>query len=160
MALTPIGQRAVYETSPRAKRSLTLSRNCRVSRYYQIIHVNMVRLWKCEICSIFIALSLKELVRQIGVEHAGMPNFKVRCGIDGCTEEYCKMNSFRKHLRTCYSNVYSNSNTGDSVNISEQQTSIIHNENEQEWNLHEENQSNEINDEVVHDERETNQVCI
>ena len=46
------------------------------------------------------------------------------------------------------------------MNISEQQTSIIHNENEQEWNLHEENQSNEINDEVVHDERETNQVCI
>ena len=120
----------------------------------------MARLWKCEICSIFIALSLKELVRHVGVEHAGMPNFKVRCGVDGCPEEYCKMNSFRKHLRTCHSNVYNNSDSGDSVNISEQQTSIIHSENEQEWNLHEENQSNEINDEVVHDERETNQVCI
>lgn len=35
-----------------------------------------------------------------------MPNFKVKCGVDGCPEQYKKMNSFRKHLRTCHTHEY------------------------------------------------------
>ena len=47
------------------------------------------------------------LVRHISVEHAAMPNFKVKCGVDGCPDEYKNMNSFRKHLRTCHADEYS-----------------------------------------------------
>lgn len=49
------------------------------------------------------------LVRHISVEHAAMPNFIVKCGVDGCPDTYTKMNSFRKHLRTCHADEYSNS---------------------------------------------------
>ena len=36
-----------------------------------------------------------------------MPNFKVTCGVDGCPDKHTKMNSFRKHLRTCHAKEYS-----------------------------------------------------
>lgn len=47
------------------------------------------------------------LVRHISFQHAAKPNFKVKCGVDGCPEQYKKMNSFRKHLRTCHAHEYS-----------------------------------------------------
>ena len=67
----------------------------------------MAGIWKCEICLLFSALTLKQLVRHISVEHAAMPNFKVKCGVEGCPDEYKRMNSFRKHLRTCHAHEYS-----------------------------------------------------
>ena len=67
----------------------------------------MARVWKCEICLFFTTITLKMLVRHVAVEHASKPNFKVKCGVDGCPNEYKKMNSFRKHLRTCHAAQYS-----------------------------------------------------
>ena len=104
---------------------------------------------------------MKALVRHIGVEHAGMPNFKVKCGVDGCPEQYCKMNSLRKHMRTCHSYVY-NSDTVNDVNF-ERPTVIIDSDNEKQNNLQggSEIDDDEMNDEVIHDERvDINQVCI
>ena len=61
--------------------------------------VNGKFIWKCSICILFFAVTLKDLVRHITIQHAGQPNFSVKCGISGCPEKYTKMNSFRKHLR-------------------------------------------------------------
>lgn len=58
----------------------------------------------------FSALTLKMLVRHISVEHAAMPNFKVICGVDGCPDQYKKMNSFRKHLRLSHADEYCDEN--------------------------------------------------
>ena len=55
--------------------------------------------WPCSLCSVFTTLSLKTLVRHITLRHASQPNFKIRCGVNGCQEQYNKMDSFRKHLR-------------------------------------------------------------
>ena len=44
-----------------------------------------------------------------------MPNFKVKCGVDGCPDEYKKINYFRKYLRTCHANEYSNNANGNDL---------------------------------------------
>lgn len=35
----------------------------------------------------------------IGVVHSSEPNFKLDCGIEGCTRSYDNYYSYRKHLR-------------------------------------------------------------
>ena len=54
--------------------------------------------WSCSICSVFSAIALKTLVRHITLQHASHPNFSIKCGVNGCQEQYKKMDSFRKHL--------------------------------------------------------------
>lgn len=56
-------------------------------------------MWECSICLVFTAIALRTLVRHIAIQHASQPNFKVKCMVDGCLEQYSKMDSFRKHLR-------------------------------------------------------------
>ncbi len=59
----------------------------------------MARMWLCSICLVFSAITLRALVRHIAMQHASQPNFKVTCGINGCPDEYKKIDSYRKHLR-------------------------------------------------------------
>ena len=55
--------------------------------------------WKCVICFVFVALTLKSLLSHINTAHSRNPDSRVICGIDGCTEEYRVYNSFYYHIR-------------------------------------------------------------
>ena len=59
----------------------------------------MVNSWTCTTCFVYQALTLKALVKHVHLQHASQPNFKIRCGVQGCQEEYNKINSLRKYLR-------------------------------------------------------------
>ncbi len=54
--------------------------------------------WKCDICSAFLALTLKELLHHITIMHSNETNFRVKCIVSGCPYEYSKMNSLCYHL--------------------------------------------------------------
>lgn len=51
------------------------------------------------ICFVFVALTLKSLLSHINTAHSRNADFRVICGIDGCTEEYRVFNSFYYHIR-------------------------------------------------------------
>lgn len=55
--------------------------------------------WRCVICFVFVALTLKSLLSHINTTLSRNPDFWVICGIDGCTEEYRVFNSFYYHIR-------------------------------------------------------------
>lgn len=55
--------------------------------------------WRCVICFVFVALTLKSLLSHINTAHSRNVDFRVICGIDGCTEEYRVFNSFFYHIR-------------------------------------------------------------
>lgn len=55
--------------------------------------------WRCVICFVFVALTLKSLLSHINTAHSRNPDFRVICGIEGCTEEYRVFNSFYYHIR-------------------------------------------------------------
>lgn len=60
---------------------------------------NTMACWRCVICFVFVALSLKSLLSHINTAHSRNPDFHVICGIDGCPEEYRVFNSFYYHVR-------------------------------------------------------------
>ncbi|KAM7399882.1 hypothetical protein PAMP_019120 [Pampus punctatissimus] len=55
--------------------------------------------WRCVIFFVFVALTLKSLLSHINTAHSRSPDFRVICGIDGCTAEYRVFNSFYYHIR-------------------------------------------------------------
>lgn len=55
--------------------------------------------WRCVICFVFVALTLKALLSHINTAHGRSQNFHVICGVNGCVEEYHVFNSFYYHLR-------------------------------------------------------------
>lgn len=55
--------------------------------------------WRCVICFVFVALTLKSLLSHINTAHSRNADFRVISGIDGCTEEYRVFNSFYYHIR-------------------------------------------------------------
>lgn len=55
--------------------------------------------WRCVICFVFVALTLKSLLGHINTAHGRNPDFRVICGIDDCPEEYRVFNSFYYHIR-------------------------------------------------------------
>lgn len=55
--------------------------------------------WRCVICFVFMALTLKSLLSHINRAHGRSPDFRVICGIDGCAEEYRVFNSFYYHIK-------------------------------------------------------------
>ena len=59
----------------------------------------MAKMWSCSLSFVLSALTLGALVSHIAMQHASQPNFKVICGINGCPDEYMKIDSYRKHLR-------------------------------------------------------------
>lgn len=56
-------------------------------------------IWRCFICYIFVALTLKHLLSHINTMHSRSPDFRVVCGIDGCANEYRVYNSFYYHIK-------------------------------------------------------------
>lgn len=60
-------------------------------------------IWRCVICYVFVALTLKSLLSHINFAHSRSPDFRVVCGIDGCTREYRVYNSFWYHIRRTHS---------------------------------------------------------
>ncbi|XP_049331198.1 uncharacterized protein LOC125799173 [Astyanax mexicanus] len=56
-------------------------------------------IWRCFICCLFVAVTLRALLNHINTVHSRSPNFRVICGIDGCTQEYRVYNSFYYHVR-------------------------------------------------------------
>lgn len=56
-------------------------------------------IWRCFICYVFVALSLRQLLSHINVMHSRSPDFRVVCGIDGCPSEYRVYNSFYYHVK-------------------------------------------------------------
>nr|XP_046258520.1 uncharacterized protein LOC124066299 [Scatophagus argus] len=56
-------------------------------------------IWRCFICYIFLALTLKQLLSHINTMHSRNPDFRVVCGIDGCPSEYRVYNSFYYHVK-------------------------------------------------------------
>ncbi|XP_061767877.1 uncharacterized protein LOC133559880 isoform X2 [Nerophis ophidion] len=59
--------------------------------------------WRCVICLIFVTFSLKLLLSYINRMHSRSPDFRLLCGIDGCTEEYQVYNSFFHHVKRRHS---------------------------------------------------------
>lgn len=60
---------------------------------------NTMACWRCVICFVFVALTLKSLLSHINTAHSRNADFRVICGIDGCTEEeYRVFNSFYYHI--------------------------------------------------------------
>lgn len=55
--------------------------------------------WRCVVCYVFVALTLKSLLSHINVTHSRSPDFRVVCGIDGCDKEYRVYNSFWYHVK-------------------------------------------------------------
>lgn len=55
--------------------------------------------WRCMVCFIFVALSLKALLSHIHVIHGRSADFWVFCGIDGCEQEFRVFNSFSRHIK-------------------------------------------------------------
>lgn len=60
-------------------------------------------IWCCVICYVFVALTLKSLLSHINFAHSRSPDFRLVCGIDGCTKEYRVYNSFWYHVRRTHS---------------------------------------------------------
>ena len=59
-------------------------------------------MWRCVVCYVFVALTLKSLLSHIHVTHSRSPDFRVLCGIDGCAKEYRVYNSFWYHVKRCH----------------------------------------------------------
>nr|XP_054587799.1 uncharacterized protein LOC129153069 [Nothobranchius furzeri] len=66
--------------------------------------------WRCVICFVFVALTLKSLLSHINTAHSRSPDFRVICGVDGCAEEYRVFNSFYYHLRRTHSQYFAAGN--------------------------------------------------
>lgn len=60
-------------------------------------------IWRCVICFVFVGLTLKSLLSHINSAHSRSPDFRVVCGIDGCTKEYRVYNSLWYHIRRTHS---------------------------------------------------------
>ena len=62
--------------------------------------IGIMAAWRCMICFVFGALSLKVLLSHINASHSRSPDFWVYCGIDGCEQDFRVFNSFRHIKRT------------------------------------------------------------
>lgn len=59
----------------------------------------MSRFWKCGLCSAaFICLLLSELLTHFYLQHKNEESFCMKCGIQGCKNEYRLYNSLYKHV--------------------------------------------------------------
>lgn len=62
-------------------------------------------IWRCFICYIFVALTLKKLLGHINSMHSRSPDFRVVCGIDGCASEYRVFNSYYYHIKRTHAHL-------------------------------------------------------
>lgn len=71
--------------------------------------------WKCAICGLFSALYIYLLLTHINTKHSNsQEDFYTKCGIDGCTMEFRKANTFVRHVRTSHRlHLYADSQTSN-----------------------------------------------
>ncbi|KAJ8310002.1 hypothetical protein KUTeg_011867 [Tegillarca granosa] len=55
-------------------------------------------MWKCAVCSVFVAVTLRLLIAHIYMKHSQNPGFMCRCNVDGCPRIYTKWNSYYRHV--------------------------------------------------------------
>lgn len=77
-------------------------------------------IWRCVICLVFITFSLKHLLSHINRMHSRSPDFRLLCGIDGCTEEYGVYNSFYHVKRRHSKHLLQSTSQGDGNHANEQ----------------------------------------
>jgi hypothetical protein len=54
--------------------------------------------WRCPICLVFFALTLRILITHVNIEHCTTPGCVIPCGVDGCPMSYTRFNSFYRHV--------------------------------------------------------------
>lgn len=64
--------------------------------------------WRCMICLVFVALTLKVLLSHINGIHGRSPDFWVYCGIDGCEQDFRVFNSFFRHIKRTHASYWRN----------------------------------------------------
>ncbi|XP_028415149.1 uncharacterized protein LOC114538196 [Dendronephthya gigantea] len=69
-------------------------------------------IWKCFICSTFIAVTLKALMGHYFAVHSNEPNFLVKCGVDNCPAIFRRYHSFYKHVSNNHRQVYDSNTEG------------------------------------------------
>ena len=54
--------------------------------------------WKCYVCGVFVALTLKVLMTHYFSAHSKEINFLVKCGVNDCPATFRRYHSFYKHV--------------------------------------------------------------
>ena len=62
--------------------------------------------WKCNICSVFVALTLKVLMSHYFSAHSEELNFFVKCGVNDCPATFRQYHSFYKHMAKNHKDEY------------------------------------------------------
>ena len=96
-----------------------LQRKCFARFVKYFVYFKM--LWRCAICLGFLSFSLKLLLSHINRMHSRSPDFRLLCGIDGCTEVYRVYNSFYHHVKRRHSqHLLESTRAGDSNHAGQQ----------------------------------------
>lgn len=62
--------------------------------------------WKCYICGVFVALTLKVLMSHYFSAHSKELNFFVKCGVNDCPATFRRYHSFYKHVAKNHKDEY------------------------------------------------------
>lgn len=54
--------------------------------------------YRCNLCTGYLAVCLRQLLDHLRRSHSNDPNFHLLCGIEGCARTYKRFTSFRNHL--------------------------------------------------------------
>ena len=60
----------------------------------------------CNLCTGYLAVSLRELLHHMRRTHSSDPNFHMVCGLEGCPRTYKRFSSFRNHVRRKHNLIY------------------------------------------------------
>jgi hypothetical protein len=98
--------------------------------------------WKCSLCAVFVAVTLRVLMNHYYTVHSNEVNFSIRCGVDDCPATFQRYHSFYKHVKKKHRRAYDNSFTlqplddTSSTESTIQPTDIgdVHNNISYDWN--------------------------
>ena len=68
--------------------------------------VSPTTLWKCSLCTVFVAVTLRILMNHYYTVHSNEVNFSVRCGVNDCPATFQRYHSFYKHVKRRHKNEY------------------------------------------------------
>lgn len=64
------------------------------------------QIWRCSLCPVFVALTLRVLMNHIYTVHSNKINFFVRCGVNNCPATFQRYHSFYKHVKKKHDKEY------------------------------------------------------
>ena len=82
--------------------------------------------WKCYVCGVFVALTLKVLMSHYFSAHSKELNFFVKCGVNDCPATFRRYHSFYKHVARNHKDEYK----GNIESRNDIHENIIHDVNE------------------------------